>query len=85
MHSWDGDMGIWGYTLMSISMLVVWGAIIAGIVLLARSLRASNQQNLQFPSRRTPEDLLCERFARGDIDAAEYQGRLDVLRRQPGP
>jgi putative membrane protein len=85
MHSWDSGIGIWGYTLMSISMLLVWGAITAGIVLLARSLRVSNQQNFQFPFRRTAEDLLAERFARGDIDAGAYQDRLDVLRRQPGP
>ncbi|VXC22206.1 conserved hypothetical protein [Arthrobacter sp. 9AX] len=84
MHSWDGDMGVWGYTMMSISMLVVWGAIIAGIILLARSLRTPNQQNQQFPSPRTAEDLLAERFAREEIDATEYQDRLNVLRRRPG-
>jgi putative membrane protein len=67
MHSWDSGIGIWGYTLMSISMLLVWGAITAGIVLLARSLRASNQQNFQFPFRRTAEDLLLNAWRVGTL------------------
>ena len=30
------------------------------------------------------EDVLAERFARGEIDEAEYRARLDVLRQQRG-
>ncbi|MFD5277668.1 SHOCT domain-containing protein [Pseudarthrobacter sp. NPDC058362] len=73
-------MGIWGYIMMSISMLIFWGAIIAGVVLLARSLRAPGHQHYQAPPSRSAEDLLAERFARGEIDEAEYQNRLAVLR-----
>lgn len=84
MYGWNDGMGLWGYVLMSISMVVVWGAVITGIVLLARSLRAPYPHNTQSPSMRTAEDLLGERFARGEIDVAEYQNRLAVLRGQPG-
>ncbi len=28
----------------------------------------------------SPQDILAERFARGDIDAEEYRARSDVLR-----
>lgn len=85
MHYWNGGgLGIWGDILMSISMLLVWGAIIAGIVLLARSLRASNPQTPSLPGFKTAEDVLAERFARGEIDAAEYQARLAVLRGRTG-
>ncbi|MDH6707418.1 putative membrane protein [Kitasatospora sp. MAA19] len=33
----------------------------------------------------TPEQLLAERFARGEIDAEEYRHRLDTLRSVNGP
>jgi putative membrane protein len=84
MHYWSGDTGLWGYILMSISMLLIWGAIIVGIVLLARALRVPNPHTPSFPTSRTAEDLLAERFARGEIDAADYQDRLAVLRGRPG-
>jgi putative membrane protein len=84
VYGWNDGMGLWGYALMSISMVVVWGAIITGIVLLARSLRAPSPHNPQPPSPRIAEDLLAERFARGEIDVAEYQNRLAVLRGHPG-
>ena len=29
---------------------------------------------------RNPDDILAERFARGEIDATEYRARLDALR-----
>lgn len=80
MYGWSGDMGIWGYIMMSVSMLIFWGAIIAGVVLLARSLRATGQQHYQAPPSRGAEDLLAERFARGEIDETEYRARLAVLR-----
>lgn len=80
MYGWSGDMGIWGYIMMSISMLIFWGAIIAGVVLLARSLRSPGHPHYQAPPSRSAEDLLAERFARGEIDEAEYQNRLAVLR-----
>lgn len=84
VYGWNDGMGLWGYILMSISMVVVWGAIITGIVLLARSLRAPSPHMTQPPLPRMAEDVLAERFARGEIDAAEYQNRLAVLRGRPG-
>jgi len=83
VYGWNDGMGLWGYVLMSISMVVVWGAIIAGIVLLARSLRTPPSPHVAQPAPRTAEDVLAERFARGEIDAVEYQNRLAVLRGHP--
>jgi putative membrane protein len=80
VYGWNDGMGLWGYVLMSISMLVVWGAIIASIVLVARSLRAPFPHPNQPPSPRMAEDVLAERFARGEIDVTEYRNRLAVLR-----
>lgn len=78
MYGWSGEMGIWGYVMMSISMLIIWGAIIAGVVLLARSLRTQGHQ-YRATMYRSAEDLLAERFARGEIDETEYRNRLAVL------
>jgi putative membrane protein len=84
MYGWNDGMGLWGYVLMSISMVVVWGAIITGIVLLARSLRAPSPYGTHPQPPRMAEDVLAERFARGEIDTTEYQNRLAVLRGHPG-
>jgi putative membrane protein len=69
-----------GYTLGTISMVLFWGAVIAGIVLLVRHLGSSGQQTPAPPSLpATPEQLLAGRFARGEIDEQEYRQRLAVL------
>ncbi|MFG2907794.1 SHOCT domain-containing protein [Kitasatospora sp. NPDC048286] len=42
-------------------------------------------QGGQGGQRPAPEQLLAERFARGEIDAEEYRHRLDTLRSANGP
>lgn len=86
MMWWDHGWG-WGDWLgMSLTMLVLWGAVISVIVwLVATLVRNRSKQNTTPPPPR-PEDLLAERFARGEIDEAEYQHRLRLLRGTPaGP
>jgi putative membrane protein len=72
-----GDMSGWGFALMGISAVVFWGLVIVGIVLLVRYFGRSGQPAT--PAH-TPEQLLAERFARGEIDESEYQARLGTLR-----
>jgi putative membrane protein len=93
MMVWYGNgMGGWGYALMTVSMVLFWGLVILGVVALIRYLaRAPHhgqsaggpRQNPE--SRRTPEQMLAERFARGEIDEQEYQSRLATLRGSPHP
>ncbi len=63
---------------------VFWILVIVAIIALVRSNTGNAQASsvLQPPPRYTesPEQLLATRFARGDIDEAEYQQRLAVLR-----
>jgi putative membrane protein len=82
MYWYGSGMSGWGYALMTISMVLFWGAVIFGIVALFRYLgRGSQQPPAQPPpSAQTPERLLAERFARGEIDEDEYQRRLAALR-----
>lgn len=90
---WYGhDMSGWGYGLMTLSLVLFWGLVIAAIVLMIRYFGRSGQQTGpgQHPgppaaTRSTAEQLLSERYARGEIDDAEYQRRLTTLREASGP
>ncbi|MGH4011855.1 MAG: SHOCT domain-containing protein [Pseudonocardiaceae bacterium] len=75
-------MSGWGYAFMTITMVLVWGLIILGVIALLRYLARGDRPTT---SRLTPEQVLAERFARGEIDEQEYQQRLDVLRGIPRP
>ncbi|NMH97766.1 SHOCT domain-containing protein [Pseudonocardia acidicola] len=83
MFWWGNGMGGWGWTLMTISTVVFWALVIAGIVALvrfsARGGQARSAPSVPSVPRPTPEQMLAERFARGEIDEPEYRQRLDVL------
>jgi putative membrane protein len=74
----DHDLTGWGWVAMTLSMVVFWGLLITLAVVLVRGLnRPAGQADGPRPS---PERLLAERFARGEIDEEEYQRRLTALR-----
>jgi putative membrane protein len=75
MMYWGNGMSGWGMVLMSVSGLLFWGLIIAGIVWLVRSTGRGGQPG----ALATPTQVLADRFARGDIDEDEYTRRLHVL------
>ncbi|MGE5288594.1 MAG: SHOCT domain-containing protein [Micromonosporaceae bacterium] len=83
MYWYGSGMSGWGYALMTIGMVLFWGAVIAGIVALVRyvgrSSQHSGQQTAAPLSPQAPERLLAERFARGEIDEEEYRRRLAAL------
>nr|BFD81798.1 SHOCT domain-containing protein [Streptomyces sp. Xyl84] len=76
----------WGWFVMSVGTLVFWVLLVAGGVLLIRSLNrgAGQSQAHGGQARPAPEQLLAERFARGEIDEDEYRRRLGVLRQSLG-
>jgi putative membrane protein len=81
MMFWYGNgMSTWGYALMTIGMVVFWTLVIVGIVALIRYLgHPSEPPEYRRDDGTTPERLLAERFALGEIDQNEYRARLDVL------
>jgi putative membrane protein len=83
MMYWGNGMGGWGMLLMMFSGLLFWGLIIAGIVLLVRSMGRGGQPGpaVDQASAQTPQRVLADRFARGEIDEDEYTRRLQVLGR----
>ncbi len=81
-----GGMTGWGWFAMSLSIILFWAVLIAVVVLLFRSLNRVRRES-QTPGGwgtpggwSTPEQVLAERFARGEIDEDEYRRRLTVLR-----
>lgn len=67
---------------MSVMMVLFWGLVIAGIVVLVRYL-GGNRQDRRLGldgGRASAEELLAERFARGEIDEDEYTRRRQMLR-----
>lgn len=76
MMWWDG--GGWGWLMMSVSMMVFWGLVIAGVAIIVRGPRSGASGRTRSADS---EQILRERFARGEIDTEEYEQRRDTLRR----
>ncbi|MEV0533557.1 SHOCT domain-containing protein [Kitasatospora sp. NPDC050463] len=86
----DHDMNGWGFGLMTVAMLLFLGLVVVAIILLVRHLVDSPQHvpgahHSPPPERPAAEQLLAERFARGEIDADQYRRRLETLRTGGGP
>ena len=76
---WGNGMGGWGMVLMTVGGLLFWGLIIAGIVWLVRSTGRGGQPGTAAGQAPTPQQVLADRFARGEIGEDEYTRRLHVL------
>ncbi|MFE7492499.1 SHOCT domain-containing protein, partial [Kitasatospora sp. NPDC057541] len=98
-HGYGHGFGGWGLGLMALGLLLVVLALVAVAVVLVRQSRAPGPPSkgawvagppgppgppAGAPSGPLPEQVLAERFARGEIDAEEYRHRLDVLRETGG-
>lgn len=76
---WYGTSG-WMAWMMAVTMVAFWGLAVLGIAALVRYLIKVGTPRDTTAPRITAEEILADRFARGDIDATEYQHDLDVLR-----
>ena len=88
MHDghWDEGWSAGSWWLMAIMMIAFWGAIIwIAVLLIRRSDHPSQLQTHDAPTapRPTPQDILAERLARGEIDPDEYGQRLEALQHKP--
>lgn len=80
MHWWNDGWSWWNWALMTTAMLAFWAFVAWAVVMLVRSPdRAFGD------ARRSPEQILAERFAAGEIDAEEYHRRLEALRSSDVP
>ncbi|KUL21112.1 SHOCT domain-containing protein [Streptomyces regalis] len=89
MFWYDHDLSGWGWFAMSASMILFWTLVITLGVLLFRALARSEGTDAPKTGASSPapsaEQLLAERFARGEIDEDEYRRRLAVLHTGRGP
>ena len=74
-----GSMTGWGWAAMTISMVLFWVVLILGAALLYCALSRPAGDGRAESARPTPEQLLAERFARGEIDEDEYRRSLRAL------
>ncbi|MER6102651.1 SHOCT domain-containing protein [Streptomyces sp. NPDC001832] len=92
MFWYNHDMNGWGWLALAISTVLFWALIITVGVLLYRALARPTRPSSENPTwQKTPppggpEQILAERYARGEIDEEEYRRRLATLRGSPpGP
>ena len=79
-YQFGGAMGI-GWILGILILLLFWGLVIAAIVLAIRWLiRADRRGAHEGPATPDALELLRQRYARGEIDEAEYERRRIVLK-----
>ncbi len=70
----DGGSWGWGWMLMGMLMMIgFWGLVAWVIVTAVRRPEARS-------STRDAQEILDERFARGELDVDEYRQRSDALR-----
>lgn len=76
-HMMDG----WGGWFMGpVMMLLVFGLLILGVVLVLRALGIGDTSRNNGNSQDRALEILKERFARGEIDEEEFQNRKKHLR-----
>ncbi|MCP2167593.1 SHOCT domain-containing protein [Goodfellowiella coeruleoviolacea] len=79
MDWYDHGVGPWAYGLMVVGTVVFWGLVILSIIALIRYLTSASARAHRGAAG-AAEQVLAERFARGEIDEDEYHRRLDTLR-----
>lgn len=87
MMYWYGGPGGWGFWGSLIGMIgltaVILGTVVFLLITIARVSRPEALRRSE-PHRPEPEEMLAERFARGEIDEHGYERALEVLRGQRG-
>ena len=77
MGYYDGDWGAGDWLAMSAMMLVFWVSVIALVVWAARSFGSNHESSASRGAG--PDDVLAERYARGEIDDEEFNRRRELL------
>lgn len=77
--SFDGGMSWGGWVAMAFALVLFWGLVAGGIVLVIRSVGHHHESAVVRPGPDTALRILEDRFARGEIDADEYGRRRQLL------
>ncbi len=76
---WHGGGSGW-WILMAVLTVVFWAVVITVVVLAIRYVATDRGRSAAPTSAPPAEDLLAERYARGEVDDDEYRRRLALLR-----
>lgn len=82
MMDWDGDMDGWAYAFMAIGSLLFLALIIVVAFVAVRYFGQGSRPAGRADERTPAEQMLAERYARGEVDEEEYRRRLQALRGQ---
>lgn len=80
---WNGGYGGpgWGgWLVMALTMVAFWGLLVVAGVAVWRTAGRGARPDRGDDLERTPQRLLDERLARGEIDEDEYRRRRELLR-----
>lgn len=83
---WNGGGWGWpGWLLMTLVMVLFWAGVITAVVLAVRFLAGGGSRQHVGGDGHTPalhraQDVLVDRYARGEIDDDEFRRRLSLLR-----
>jgi len=83
----DGGASTASWIVMSVSMIIFWGGLIALVVWLVHGVGRGSTSSLPTPPVPPPSDaneVLAQRFARGAINDEEFLHRRAVLRSVAG-
>lgn len=76
-YGWGGmGFGFFG-------MFLFWGLLIVGVVALVRWSAAAGQGGAPAKTEKSAQDILAERYARGEIDRAEFEEKRRDLSALP--
>lgn len=78
MMYYGPGMNGWVMALTIVGNVVFWGLLVFAAIALIRYTKRGQVASSSHPAS-TPQQILAQRFARGDIDEDEYARRLQVL------
>jgi putative membrane protein len=84
MYTYGSHMSGWGYALEIICTILFWGLLVLAVAVAVGYL-SRDRRDRTAAAPPTAEQVLAGRFARGEIDAEEYQRRLDTLHQAGRP
>ncbi|MGW1679634.1 SHOCT domain-containing protein [Saccharopolyspora sp. NPDC002376] len=73
---YGGGWGILGLMVMTVGFVLFWALVVIAIIALVRYLQRTGRAD---SGGTRAEEVLAERFARGEIDDEEYRRRLETL------